>query len=349
MFMDNIKKLLEDENFIEAEKQIRKTLKTNSEDHEILYLLAYCLFNLGKYKEALKIKLSSDSRSLHLRGYCYFLLNEHEKAEKNLLNALELKSDNSHIHYLLGQLYSRTNNADKSLYHLHMAKEGGINYTDLYEELGKIHFSRGEFEKALRNYFNLIIIKPYDPLIYYMTGRCFLNLSNYKEAVKYIKGSIEKGLDNSFLLKARHLLALAYCGNKKFNSAEKVMREAIKKNLDYYSYYDLLGRILLSRMDYRRAREVFNKILTRRLKPEEEAMFNIAFTYILENKVDTAIHKLESILIKWENHLKTHYTLGTLYFYINNKEKAREHWKVCAIIDPGGFGEKVKDYLRREG
>jgi len=202
-------------------------------------------------------------------------------------------------------------------------------------------FSQDKFEEA-GNYFMMLgELIPDEPEIHYMTGRAFFSMSNHREAIKYFKKALKTGLSGNNLLKARHLLALSYCGSKRFNSAEKVVRYGISKAHDYYPYYDLLGRILISRMDYRRARDIYNKMIEVKSGRPEDVLFHIAFTYIIENKINIAINKLEEILTEWKNHLKSHYTLAALYFHSDNMEKAVAHWKRCVELDPEKLGRKA--------
>jgi len=202
-------------------------------------------------------------------------------------------------------------------------------------------FSQDNFYEAVRYFMMLGEIIPGEPEVYFMTGRSFFNMNNYREAIKYFRIAMDKGLSGNNLLNAGHLLALAYCGSKRFNSAEKVVRLVISKSPDYYPCHDLLGRILISRMDYRRARETYNKILELKSGPRVDALFHIAFTFIIENKIDIAINKLEEILSEWKDHLKSHYTLAALYFHSDNMEKASEHWRKCVELDPNNLGRKA--------
>ena len=202
-------------------------------------------------------------------------------------------------------------------------------------------FSQDKFDESARYFIMLGDLVPDEPEVHFMTGRCFFNRNNYREAIKYFRKAIDKGLSGNNLLKSGHLLALAYCGSKRFNSAEKIVRRTISKSPDYYPCHDLLGRILISRMDYKRAREIYNKILALKSAPEEDALFHIAFTYIIENKIHVAINKLEEILSKWKDHLKTHYTLAALYFHSENMEKAAKHWRKCVELDPDNLGRKA--------
>ncbi len=202
-------------------------------------------------------------------------------------------------------------------------------------------FSQDNFGEAVRYFMMLGELIPDEPEVHFMTGKCFFNRNNYREAIKYFREAIDKGLSGNNLLKAGHLLALAYCGSKRFNSAEKTVRRIISKSPDYYPCHDLLGRILISRMDYKRAREIYNKILVMKSGPREDALFHIAFTYIIENKINTAINKLEEILTEWKDHLKTHYTLAALYFHSDNIKKASEHWRKCVELDPNNLGRKA--------
>ena len=202
-------------------------------------------------------------------------------------------------------------------------------------------FSQDKFEESVKYFMMLGELIPDEPEIHFMTGRSFFNRNNYREAIKYFRKAMDRGLSENNLLKAGHLLALSYCGSKQFNSAEKVVRHGISKAHDYYPYYDLLGRILISRMDYKRARETYNKIIELKSGPQEDALFHIAFTYIIENKINIAINKLEEILTEWKDHLKSHYTLAALYFHSDNMEKAVAHWKKCVELAPEKLGRKA--------
>ena len=263
--LSSAKKMLEKGFYEKAEKELYNLSQKLPKEGEIFYLLAQSLFKQEKFKEALKkidrsISLNpEDGNSYHLAGYCYFYLKDYKKSEEKLLKAIEIKKEDPHINYLLGHLYLIIENKEKSLDNFYTSLKKGASYYDIYECLGKIHFENGEFEKAIKNYKNLIGINPEEPYFYYISGRCFLNLGNFKEAVKFIKKSFALGLSGNEFTKGRYLLALSYCGARRFNSAEKVIRKAIKEEPEYYDYYALLGRILLSRIDYRRARKIFEK------------------------------------------------------------------------------------------
>jgi len=352
-FLSRAKKLLEDGFCKEAEKELTDLSKRFPKEGEIFYLLSQSLFKQEKFQEALKSASKSVSLnphrgdSYHIMGYCYFYLQDFSNSEKNLLRAMELKPEDPHINYLLGHLYAGIKEGEKSIEHFNSALEKGATYPDIYEKLGEIFFELGEYEKATGYFKSLLMLKPEDPLLLYMIGRCHLNGGNYKEAVKFITESIKAGLTGPELNKGRYILALAHCGNKRFNSAEKIIRQALKEEPSYYDYYSLLGRILISRIDYRRGRKIFKKALELKIGPEDEVLFYIAFTFILENRLPVAIEKLENLLNKWQNNVKAHYTLAHLFYNAGEADKAKYHWQRCMEIAPVKLKKKAEKKLEK--
>ena len=211
----------------------------------------------GDYKNAIKYYLKSyevannykDKRAqiiaLYNLGYLYNQLKQYDKSLKYLKESLELSK--------------KSKNKD---YKAYSYEQLGLTYGGI----DSLKTSLQYYKKALK-LFKELGNKPFEALTNKNIAATLINLNQPEKALDFAKKAtyLAKGLQPSFiLLGSQQTLALALIDNKKFDEAEKLIKENIdlQDQMDLSTLIDLyegLYQISLQKKNYKSALEYYKK------------------------------------------------------------------------------------------
>ena len=109
------------------------------------------------------------------------------------------------------------------------------NLSLTYYSRGTKKYNRGQYEEAIADYNQSILLNPKDPLTYYARGAAKYKLSQYEEAIADYNQSILLNPKDPLIYRAR---GLAKCKLNRYKEAIADYEEAIRLNpSDLYAYY----------------------------------------------------------------------------------------------------------------
>ena len=150
------------------------------------------LFKKNNLNEALKIlesiDVKDDFRKYFLIGTIFTALKKVDLAEKNLLLALKMNSNNPSILHNLGTLMANKGDFETAKnYYLKAIKLN--NNIESLSEIGKLYDEENNFEEALK-YFEMVLKKDKNhKTTNFRIGNIFLKMDEYKKGLTHIKSA----------------------------------------------------------------------------------------------------------------------------------------------------------------
>ena len=117
-----------------------------------------------------------------------------------------------------------------------------------------------------------------------------------------------------------YLLAIAYKLRKNDAMYEKYLKETLKIDKNFYDAYNALGIFYFEKKQYKKALEMFTKLINNPLYPAADvAFFNRSRVYLKLNQTQKAIDDLESAIV-FSNYLNPVYFKNLIAIYIAKKD-----------------------------
>ena len=279
-------------------------------------------------------------------GIAYLDIEYYEQAQEHLLNAFKLNenlSDEDNLNmkeyqikilinlskcYLeSGKLDTAQQISEKSLtMNKTLFGEDHVSNADIYYVLSKIHTALKNYDSAIENLGNML--KIYEKIYGYDSeksakismemGQIYEKANNIDEAIQYFDNAYkiwEKIInDNSYevLFQIAMKLSELYAAKKNFESSYEILTKTEK------DYGDKIKRSLKDRVVYQRCRI-------------KACSYMNEISLLLQENL-----KLEEILNESNENqktlAKTCFTIGTIYFKNNDKEKGLEYYKKAENI-----------------
>jgi len=229
IFEEKIKEIIQNYNlgnFLKAENLVKRLLTRNSKDHQLCNIyglillklhktegaisyfqrsihiksnffeahfnLLKLLYDLKKYDEAILqskkcLKINSKStNTLLLLGNLYSKLNQDNKSEKYFREILKINSEDSNAYYSLANLFKKKVDYEKAIDNYKFAIKFNKNYFAAYNNLGALYQEIGKFDLAILNFKSVIKINPSFSGAYQNYLFC-LNFSRYFDLNLYLK------------------------------------------------------------------------------------------------------------------------------------------------------------------
>jgi len=229
IFEEKIKEIIQNYNlgnFLKAENLVKRLLTRNSKDHQLCNIyglillklhktegaisyfqrsihiksnffeahfnLLKLLYDLKKYDEAILqskkcLKINSKSTdTLLLLGNLYSKLNQDNKSEKYFREILKINSEDSNAYYSLANLFKKKVDYEKAIDNYKFAIKFNKNYFAAYNNLGALYQEIGKFDLAILNFKSVIKINPSFSGAYQNYLFC-LNFSRYFDLNLYLK------------------------------------------------------------------------------------------------------------------------------------------------------------------
>ena len=147
------------------------------------------LFDEGKYEEAAQVfadLVAADENAYALNkniGNCWFALQKYELAEMHYLKVLEKEPENAEIMMLIGNAYSNRGDQAAAQGWYGKIDIGKITDATALFNIANSHFSRSDFEEALKYCRRALEIQPDSTDVLYLAGLINLSLGRNEDSI----------------------------------------------------------------------------------------------------------------------------------------------------------------------
>jgi len=287
------------ERAIEAYQENIRIIPDNS---SIIYNnLGWTYGELEKYQEAVDafkeaVKQNPENADFHYGlGWVYNELKDYKKAVESYKQAILIQPGHTYAHYGLGMIYlvqGHRNSAVKeyeilkdldrdtadklfnTIYkNFRKATQENPQHADAFFYLGWLHNKKGNYEKTVEAYQEVIRINPDYTYIYYNLGWAYTELEKYQEAVDAFKEAVKQNPEDA---DAHYGLGWTYSQLKDYGKAVESFKQAILIQPGHtYAHYGL-GLIYFAQ-GYKNAALGEYKILKDLDKNISEDLFNMIY------------------------------------------------------------------------
>lgn len=188
-FSHRINEYLGMRNYALAESDAVKALEYNPQKGESYNQYGYILMMQGKIDEAISVfnkGLSIDSSNFNLqmnKGVCYHNKEEYEAAIENYDKAILLKDDAALLYLNKGIIYTNfLLQYDLALENLRKVLSLNPSNKEALENIGIVYLKKGELEKSLLHFNNIIKENPANGRAFYLRSIVKKNMSNLTSA-----------------------------------------------------------------------------------------------------------------------------------------------------------------------
>ncbi len=183
--------------FDEAEPRARDALELIADDPESRFVLADCLRNTGRSREAIdEYGRLFDSgyefeRAYHPFGDLLAKEGEYERAKAFLLLAQLREPSNAMIYYTLGLVHLRLGEFAFAIESLDESDRLSPGFASTWYELGQAKFGNQEYEAAIK-LFEKVLAKGYRlSSTHFALGMLYAELKQYAEAIPHFESALE--------------------------------------------------------------------------------------------------------------------------------------------------------------
>jgi transcriptional regulator with PAS, ATPase and Fis domain len=362
--LTSMESLVEQGEYVQALEEIERIKKdpgrvtTSEQKADLSYLASLCLYNLGRYKEALEsavfafetFKDTSENKKVaqiqDIRGRISLSLGDTKSAELHLGDAIST--------------YRRIGNQSEML--------------KSYNLLARIYFIRGDFKKALeylgeaKEISEKVGDHKRNARLYGNMGRVYTLLGEWEKAEKNLKVSLnfnQKGGDELSL--CRDLLSLGFtkCLKRDFSHSKEFLSKALElaqKNdflREMAIYHEYAGLLAHSENDQNTARDHFLKAIEiGQMAAPEGDINNQTYRLLAELQVDQGA--FEEALVSSQKSLEISKSLGEkveegaayrvlarVYYARNEKDLCSEYFtrSIACLQQVGAKYELATTYL----
>ena len=191
-------------------------------------------------------------------------------------------------------------------------------------------YSSGKTQQAIDSIENLIKNHPGEPLLFNISGACYLATTQLNLAAKSFEKAIELKPDYAA---AHYNLGVALQGLNKLDSAMECYKEAININPAYPDAHNNLGLLLLNSKQFNNAVEHFEWALA--YKPDFSAAHNNLGATLQElRKFNESIESYEKAVKINPSYAQAHHNLGISFQVLGNKTASIKHYEKALLIKP---------------
>jgi tetratricopeptide (TPR) repeat protein len=314
-FYERVEKNMEEGNFEEAMKEIRRAIQMDPKRAESYFYLGRLLLEIQYFPEAIEaFKTSTELDSTSLPAYqnlgiAYYRQKDLGQAIKTLEEAKRRFHDrlDKITHYNLGIFYQDAimdSDAEKEFL---LVLEIDSSDADAHSNLGYSYLRQGKSEDAIEH---LALAREFNP-------------------ERYSKET---------------MLGAAYYQVVQYEEAQKVFKEVLKEDPKNTTVHLHLGLIHLHQVEYDEAIRSFKRVLG--VEPtHKEASYNLGLAFARLGRQKKAIQAFEKTIQFHPGHVGAHYNLARLYIKLGKKEEGKKLLKTfekLSILD-----EKIQNLVFR--
>ena len=280
------------------------------------------LFELNKGRgEAAEAELNAavrinpellDTRLL-LASY-YVKHSEYDKAIQVLAKGIKKQKTDAVFYTMMADVLVRQKKVDEAAENLHMAKAADPNYDAPYFKLATLYHYKNEQDKSIQELKSLLDVAPGNVKALLMMASIHETKGGDGEAAKYFQRAGDTGKTEGYLGTAAY-----YLRKKELDKALSVLDEAIKKNPNEGSLFELKGKALVSQKKYSDAIRTFEDLE----KVNSRAGFAyLVNTYILMDKPEKALEKIQKEAKKNPERLDLASEISKIYIRMGKRQDA---------------------------
>jgi len=156
----------------------------------------YLLEKLEDLNRDKDIKFSKDY--YHKKSIFYLASEQDSKFEKSIKKEIELYPDNDMAHVIGASYYLDNDSFDLAEQYLNKAQEINQSNFDVYFLLGELYFKKNEYEKSLDMFKKVILLEPKNPLAHAFKGYILAKTGYVSDGEQALKKAIKLDLTNPF-------------------------------------------------------------------------------------------------------------------------------------------------------
>ena len=353
--LENVATLIQNNNLVEAERQLSLILKSNADQPDALNLFGALRAKQGRYAEAEKLftRAVSGNRDLvsaHLNlAQLYLIQGKSPSAISELNQVLRLQPENQEVFDRLSRLLLSEKRFDDFITLVEQAKSSRSVSLSLLLSLGDAYLEKKNAANAEENFRLVLDQQSDDP-------DAILGLAQ----VAQLRG--DAILASSYLDRARaatvksaqtlHRFGLVAYEAGRYEEANQALTQAVKLAPEEPAFYVALGTTWLKKPDLVEAEQAFRRAL--QLQSDNwQAQMYLGYTLMLQGKYATAREMLEKSLAKQSSVPQTFYYLGLISQEEGDDRGSIKHFKKALELLPsftevhGALGRaylNLKDY-----
>jgi tetratricopeptide (TPR) repeat protein len=305
---------------------------------DVFYKLGLCYLELDKPQQGIsELKKMIERYPRYVPAYftlAYAYMREGWSDEAIALcqKGLELSPNNVKGLEILAKANITTKNfdeAERAYENLIKARPGRV--ADLLS-LASLKINKGEIDQAYEICNEVLKINEKNVNAHSLKGFCYIRKGKIDNAIEEFRQVIQIDPLNI----SGHLnLAKIYSSVSRFEEAEEELLNLIELKPDYKDVQKELGNLYFVQGKYDKAIEFFTKILNE--NPHDlHTNLSLAGTYFAKEDYEQALKILEPFRKnpKFDDNLKLHSFLATIYFKLNDNEEAEKEYRKVLAIDP---------------
>lgn len=313
-------------------------------------------------------------------GLSYLSLGELDKAETELKKTLLFVQEGTPYqpltNHALGVIYAQNKKYDVAQKYFHEVIKANPNFKNIYFNLGATYYNQQKYEYAKSTFMKGLELHKDDWELHYLTGKCFLFLMDFENALIYLRNSfrvsnkLEVGLALGKVYELTNKLDLAnglyqqllelypndaeihhrsswlYIYKEEFDLAVTFIKKAISLKPMNTSYVFTLGWIYLQTDMHDKATLCFDYI---KKHPENNVLSNIGLSkYFITTK---AYDNAKDQLLQAIRFSKNHHELGVIayhlgYYWLQLKQYKKSYHSFLASVKYAPYLSESNFYIQ---
>ena len=232
----------------------------------------------------------NDVKQLLKELYSTYVAGNLLKAEEIALRALEINPASDYAHMILASIYHRLNKLEDSLKHYDLIKDLKIASKETLSNYAAMKSLNHKNTEALEMYAEIVKNHPDFAGGWYNYGYCSAGEQKWTDAIDMFNKAEELGFVSELLHATR---ALCYHNTKRFGSAERDFRLALKLNPNTLATSFNLAELYMAMGYYEKSVDEFSKVIKKDPKyPRAMGRRLLARVQIKNEKGNIENHKL---------------------------------------------------------
>ena len=274
--LDQIRELIQNEEWVKAIASIEKKIETNPMNAELYFWLGNSLREIKQIKKSIvaflkSIELNPNNYSVwNNLGFSYSENQQYKKSIEAYLKATEIRPNDEVLWNNLGISYRNAKETDKSIEAFLKATEIKSDNEVSWNILGDIYNEIEKNEESIEAYQKAIDIKPDDAFIWFKLGFAYLKMVQYDKAIKHCLKVVEieptyEGFWN--------ILGLLYGITKQYDKSIEAYLKEIELKSDNSDTWNNLGKNYYEKEQLSDAKNAYLQAINHANEVDSEEIF----------------------------------------------------------------------------